>query len=60
MSKTAEERLSICLSCPYISDTERKIGRVNLGKQCTICKCFMKFKTKIPAAKCADKDNPRW
>jgi len=42
-SELADERMSICLSCPEL---------IQLTKQCKKCACFMNLKTKIKDAKC--------
>jgi hypothetical protein len=42
-TKVAEERLSICQSCPEF---------IKLTSQCRKCGCFMKVKTGLLAATC--------
>ena len=41
--KVAEERLSICASCPEL---------IKLTKQCKKCGCFMSIKARLEEAKC--------
>ena len=45
----ATRRYQICLTCPAFKETK-----------CTKCGCNMGFKVQWQAAKCADKENPKW
>lgn len=48
--KTQTKRWDICKKCEQLT---------SLTKQCKICGCFMKLKTKIKGVTCPD-DPPKW
>lgn len=54
----ANRRFAICLSCPLL--VFGKKNNENVSKKCSICGCTMSRKVKFQAAKCADKQNPKW
>lgn len=41
--EVAKERLDICMQCP---------NRVKATGTCDICKCYLKYKTKVKQEKC--------
>jgi len=43
--EVAQARFAICKACPHLLD----------GKQCSLCGCFMKAKTKVSGASCPAK-----
>lgn len=45
----ATKRYQICLACPFFENPK-----------CTKCGCKMGLKVQWEAAKCADKEKPRW
>ena len=50
MEKDPTKRWAICKACPHFW---------KITRQCSLCKCFMVIKTKMPSAKCPDKPR-RW
>lgn len=50
IEKDPGKRMDICKACPHFW---------KITRQCSICKCFMVVKTKIPGVKCPDKPR-RW
>lgn len=55
----ATRRFNICVSCPFLVKSTNVLG-VNKTMRCIKCGCQMANKVRLKAAKCADKENPKW
>lgn len=57
----AEERITICRTCPFNSEVERATGTTILRKDehCLKCGCNLHLKTRALSAQCP-LDPPRW
>tara|TARA_Y100001963_G_scaffold117010_1_gene162736 strand:- start:624 stop:1106 length:483 start_codon:yes stop_codon:yes gene_type:complete len=50
-AEIAEERMQICLGCPYLKYDEEH-PRMGRSGRCTECGCFMEYKTHFASAEC--------
>ena len=58
VEKMASDRISICRSCPYNSENQKKAGVkiTRPDEHCVICGCNLHLKTRYPSAHCPKGD----
>jgi hypothetical protein len=50
IENTSEQRLEICKNCENLKPFVDIAGEIL--QQCSVCKCLVFFKTKVPSATC--------
>jgi hypothetical protein len=56
----AEQRMKICLQCPFIDVKGSSCMVPGTQPCCSKCGCSLSIKTRALSARCGDEENPKW